>query len=58
VYSGIGVLQCAGVFQEHRGSTGVYGYMSTVTSRQAKTVSALYGWPTDLSARRVRLRRD
>jgi hypothetical protein len=32
--------------------------LCVVTSRQAKTVSALSGWTTDLSARRVRLRRD
>jgi hypothetical protein len=29
-----------------------------VTSLQAKTVSVFYGWPTDLSARCVRLRRE
>jgi hypothetical protein len=35
-----------------------YTYTCFVPFRQAKIVSALYGWPTDLSARRVRLRRD
>jgi hypothetical protein len=29
MYNGIAVLQCAGVLQGHRCSTGVYRYMST-----------------------------
>jgi len=31
---------------------------NSVMSRRTKTISALNGWPTDLSARRVRLSRD
>jgi len=48
----VGMYTCWQAYKHVRMMVGI------VTFRQAKTVSALYGWPTDLSARRVRLRRD